>query len=53
MGRVVEQERSEREGREETHKNELRLVEEILNGRYMGIRSSFSSALMQDYNAHR
>lgn len=30
---VVEQERSEREGREEMHKNELRLVEELLNGR--------------------
>ena len=33
MNRVVEQERSEKEGREEAHKNELRLVEELLNGR--------------------
>lgn len=33
MSIIVEQERWEKENREEMHKNELRLVEELLNGR--------------------
>ncbi|CAM9234947.1 unnamed protein product, partial [Hapterophycus canaliculatus] len=34
MGALVEQERVDNESREATHKNELQLVEELLNGRW-------------------
>ncbi|CAM9305868.1 unnamed protein product, partial [Ectocarpus fasciculatus] len=34
MNAVVEQERADRESRETMHKNELQLVEELVNGRW-------------------
>ncbi len=33
MGKVVGQERADRESQEEAHKNEVRMVEELINGR--------------------
>jgi len=46
MGRVVEQERADRESQEEAHKNEVRMVEELLNGRQAPLFFLFHAGIL-------
>lgn len=47
MSRAVEQERADSESREAAHKNELQLVEELLNGRQASLWSGNFSRMPQ------